>query len=134
MPLRPGRTVSVSVDRAPGVVYAYASDPRNLPAWAPGFAKSVRDDGDDWVVETADGPVRIAFAPENGFGVLDHRITGDDGLDVLSPMRVIANDDGSEVLFTLFHREGMTDDEFSRDLALVESDLLTLRRLLEDDG
>lgn len=85
------------------------------------------------MVETADGPVRIAFAPKNGFGVLDHRIMGDDGLDVLSPMRVIVND-GSEVLFTLFHREGMTDDEFSRDLALVESDLLTLRRLLEDDG
>lgn len=128
---RPARTVSVSVDRDPYAAYEYISDPRHLPDWAPGFAKSVHQEGDGWVVETADGTVGIAFVPENRLGVVDHRVTGDDGLDGLNPMRVIANGDGSEVLFTLFQPSGTPDDQFQRDLSLVESDLQTLKRVLE---
>lgn len=130
---RPASTVSVSVRRDPRVVYEYVSDPRNLPEWAPGFARSVREEDDGWIVETADGPARIAFAPDNTLGVVDHRVIGDGELDVLNPMRVIANGNGAEVLFTLFQLEGATDDQFQRDLGLVTSDLQTLKRLLEDE-
>ena len=132
MTLRPTRTVSVSIGRDPRAVYAYVADPRNLPHWAPGFARSVRQEGDGWIVETADGPVRFAFVPDNPLGVVDHRVTGAGGLDVLNPVRVIPNGDGAEVLFTLFQREGMTDDQFRRDLGLVTADLQTLKRRLED--
>jgi len=128
---RPARTVSVSVDRDPDDTYEYISDPRHLPDWAPAFAKSVHQEGDRWVVETADGTVGIAFAPANRLGVVDHRVTGDEGLDDLNPMRVIANGDGSEVLFTLFQPSGTSDDQFDRDLRIVESDLQTLKRVLE---
>lgn len=131
MPTMPARTVSVSIDRDPGAVYRYICDPRNLPEWAPVFAKAVRKDQDGWVVETADGLVRIAFASDNTLGVVDHRVSNDSGLDVVNPMRIIANADGAEVLFTLFHPPGVVDDEFRRDLGLVEADLQTLRRVLE---
>ncbi len=127
----PAHTVSVPVDRDPGAVYRYVSDPRNLPDWAPGFAKAVREAAGGWVVETADGTVRIAFVPDNELGVVDHRVTDDQGLDVLNPMRVIANADGAEVLFTLFQSPDTADDHFQRDLGLVEADLLALKRLLE---
>jgi hypothetical protein len=125
------RTVSVSIDRDPDAVCRYVRDPRNLPHWAPGFAKAVREDTGGWVVETAGGPVRVAFAADNVLGVLDHRVTDDQGLDVLNPMRVIANADGAEVLFTVFRPVGTSDDRFRRDLGLVEADLLTLKRVLE---
>lgn len=128
----PASTISVSVDRDPDAVQAYVSDPRNLPDWARGFARSVREEGGGWVVETADGPVVVAFAPDNRLGVVDHRVTDGRGLDVLNPMRVIANGDGSEVLFTVFRRAGTPEDQFQRDLELVTSDLRTLKRLLED--
>jgi hypothetical protein len=134
MVLMHARTVSVSVLRDPDAVHEYLSDPRNLPDWAPGFAKSVREEGGGWVVETADGTVRIAFVPDNRLGVVDHRVTGEGGLDVLNPMRVIANGDGAEVLFTLFQPAGMADARFQRDLGLVESDLQTLKRVLEGGG
>jgi len=48
-------------------------------------------------------------------------------------MRVIANGDGAEVLFTLFQSPGVADDQFRRDVELVESDLQTLKGLLELD-
>ncbi len=127
----PARTVSVSVARHPDAVYEYIRDPRNLPDWASGFAKSVREEGGGWVVETADGTARIAFVADNKLGVVDHRVTGVGGLDVLNPMRVIANADGAEVLFTLFQPAGMADQAFQRDLGLVASDLQTLKRVLE---
>jgi len=114
-------------------VYEYISDPRNLPDWALGFAKSVREEEGGWVVDTADGTVRIAFVPDNRLGVVDHQVTGDGGLNILSPMRVIANGDGAEVLFTLFQSPGVADDQFRRDVELVESDLQTLKGLLELD-
>ena len=125
------RTVSVSIDRDPDAVYRYVRDPRNLPHWAPGFAKAVRADTGGWVVETADGPVRVTFAADNVLGVLDHRVSDDQGLDVLNPMRVIANADGAEVLFTLFRSVDASDDQFRGDLGLVEADLQTLKRMLE---
>lgn len=131
MTSRPARTVSISVDRSPDVVYTYLADPRHLPDWAPGFARSVHEQADGWVVETAAGPMRIEFAPANSLGVVDHRVTSDDGLDSVNPMRVIGNGDGSEVLFTLFWPAGIAAEKFQHDLDLVEADLEALKRVLE---
>ena len=124
------RTVSVSVDRPPAQVHAYVVDARNLPEWARGFARSVRPDGDRWVVETADGPVHLQFVEPNPYGVADHRVTAD-GLDVVMPARVVPNGAGSEVVFTVLRPPGTSDDDFARDVALVEQDLRTLRDRLE---
>lgn len=131
MTLLPARTVSVSVDHPPDAVYRYLADPHHLPEWAPGFAASVHRDAKGWVVETAAGRFGIKFAPHNRLGVVDHRVTSADGLDAVNPMRVIANGSGSEVLFTLFRPEGTDDARFEHDVALVESDLETLKRVLD---
>jgi uncharacterized protein YndB with AHSA1/START domain len=124
------RTLSVSVDRPPAQVHAYVVDARNLPQWARGFARSVRPDGDRWLVETDGGPVRVSFAGPNPYGVADHRVTGE-GFEVDVSMRVVPNGDGSEVVFTVLRAPGATDDDLARDVALVEQDLRTLRDLLE---
>lgn len=124
-------TISVSINAPPETVYAYASDPTHLPSWAPGFARSVRRDGHRWIVETREGSVLVEFAGPNDFGVLDHRVCNDDGLDFESRMRVVSNGDGSEVLFTLFRSDGMAADAFEADRLAVESDLHRLKEVLE---
>jgi uncharacterized protein YndB with AHSA1/START domain len=44
--------VSVSIDRPPSEVYAFAADPANLPRWARGLSASIERVGDEWVAES----------------------------------------------------------------------------------
>lgn len=125
------QTISLFIAAAPARVYEFASAPGNLPLWAPSFCQSVERVGDDWVVHSPLGRVVFAFVARNQFGVLDHAVTLADGVQLSNPMRVIANGEGSELLFTLFQREGMSDRQFEEDAVLVRRDLETLRRLLE---
>jgi hypothetical protein len=46
-------------------------------------------------------------------------------------MRVFPNNDGSEVVFTLYRRPEMTDQNFVEDAESVERDLKKLKSLLE---
>jgi hypothetical protein len=115
--------VSRVIAAPPERVYAYASDIDNLPAWAAGLATSdVTRDGDDLIVESPMGQVRVRFVEKNTFGVLDHDVTLPSGTVVTNPLRVISHPDGSEVIFTVRQIE-LTDEEFARDIALVEADL-----------
>lgn len=126
------RTFSVTIAAPADRVYAFASDPRHLPAWAPGLCTAVRPDGDGWIVTTPHGDLALHFAPRNDYGVLDHVVTVAPGVNVVVPMRVVANGDGAEVIFTLFRMPGMDDGRWAADAALVDADLRRLQRMCED--
>jgi hypothetical protein len=123
-------TVSVGIDVDPAAVYAWASDPANFPVWAPGFAKSIEQQGSRWIAQTTLGEVKIRFAAPNDFGVLDHDVELSSGT-VHNAVRVIPNGKGSEVLFTLIQLPGMTDEQFKVDMDTVRADLNKLRTVLE---
>jgi hypothetical protein len=125
------RTITCSINRLPSVVYEFASNPENLPQWVKSFCLSVKKSGDEWQMETATGWVGIQFVPANDFGVLDHVVTLPDGQSILNPMRVVANGEGSEVMFTLFQLPDMSDEQFAKDAGMVEADLRTLKAVLE---
>ena len=124
--------IAESIDRPAADVYAFASDPANLPEWAQGLGTGVKNVGGQWFVDTPQGRVAVAFAKFNEFGVLDHEVTFASGETFYNPMRVIADGDGSEVVFTLRRPAGMNDDDFDRDAGLVAADLARLKRVLED--
>ena len=85
--------VSTTIERSADEVYAYASDPRNLSAWAAGLAeRDARLVDGDWVIESPMGRVVVAFAPPNPYGVLDHDVTLPSGETVSNPVRVIPNE------------------------------------------
>lgn len=126
------RHLSVVIARTVDEVYAFASDPDHLPRWAAGLASSpVARVGDDLVVSSPMGEVRVRFTPPNDHGVLDHVVTLPDGTTVLNPMRVVAHPDGAEVVFTVRQLQ-MSEAELERDAALVAADLVALKVLLED--
>lgn len=124
------RTITVSIACPPARVYAFASNPENVPRWV-AFCHSVRRSGADWIMETANGAMTIRFVPPNDLGVLDHYVIVAPGREILNPMRVVPNGEGSEFMFTLFQQPGMSDDDFAADAALVARDLETLKRLLD---
>ena len=126
------RTLSVSIRCHPSKVYEFVSNPENLPKWAKGLGKSVRKIGADWIVDTPQGPVKVRFAEKNNLGVLDHYVTTAQGVEVYVPLRVISNDSGSEVLFTVFRLPEMSEEQYAEDLKLVEQDLGTLKVILEE--
>lgn len=128
------RHLSVYIDRPVGEVYAFVSDPANLPRWAPGLGSSVVQIDDTWFVETLEGRVRVTFAPDNAYGVLDHEVLTPSGETVYVPLRAIVDGDGCEVVFTLRRAPGMTDAEFERDTGLVSGDLALLKKVLESAG
>jgi len=127
------RTITVEIATSPDDVMAYASDPRHLPLWAPGFARSLKpqDDG-SWLVQMIDGNVTMWFTPPNADGILDHTVHLPNGTEVFNQMRVMASHVGSEVSFVLKQREGLSDDQFALEAELVQSDLDRLRIILED--
>lgn len=127
------RQISEWIDRPAEVVYQYASDPANLPQWAPGLGSSVELVDEQWFVETSDGRVGVAFAARNDYGVLDHYVTLPSGQVFYNPLRVTSDGIGGrcEVVFSLRRLPGMTDEEFARDTAAVAADLARLKRVVE---
>jgi hypothetical protein len=126
------RHLSVFIDRQPADrVYRYVTDPANLPRWAAGLSGSIRQVGDDWIADSPMGSVKVRFVADNEFGVADHDVTLPSGETVRNPMRVIADGDGCEVVFTVRRHAGMTDRDFADDCAAVSDDLFALKRLLE---
>jgi polyketide cyclase/dehydrase/lipid transport protein len=129
--MRETRHIAEWIGRPAGDVYAFASDPTNIPRWAPGLGTGVKNVDGEWFVETADGRIGIRFAAPNEFGVLDHDVTLPSGQVISNPMRVVPDGDGCEVTFTLRRQPDMTDEDFARDAGLVRADLAALKRILE---
>jgi hypothetical protein len=125
------RHLSVHVDRPAAEVYRYAGDPARLPEWAAGLAGGIAQVDGEWVADSPMGRVLVRFVPANDLGVLDHDVVLPDGTTVTNPVRVLADGDGSEVVFTLRRQPGVDDAAFEADAAAIAADLATLKRVLE---
>ena len=128
------KQISEWIDRRAADVYEYASDPANLPQWAPGLGNSVQNVDGQWFVQTPSGPVGFAFVERNEYGVLDHEVTLPSGEVIYNPMRVVPDGDGCEVVFSLRRLPDMSDEDFARDAGLVQADLTRLKHVLEATG
>jgi hypothetical protein len=131
MAIYEARTLSVSIDRDWREVYEYASQPQNLRHWASGLGSDLVPSGAEWTARGPEGPIRICFSAPNDLGVLDHVVTVAPGVEILVPIRVMANGDGSEVVLTLFRQPGMSDEKFAADADWVKRDLEKLKALIE---
>lgn len=123
-------TICVPMETA----YAFTHRPENFPRWAAGLADSLRLTERGWVADTPEGEALIHFSEPNTLGVLDHRVVMDGRPDVMVPMRMVSNGDGTEVELILFRQPGMTEADFKRDARAVKTDLEALRVLLEAEA
>lgn len=125
------KQLSVGIKRPPSVVYDFVRSPENLPRWASGIGSNPRREGERWIIDMPDGPVEIRFVEKNELGVLDHFVTAGDGTVFFNPMRVVPNNLGSEVSFSVFQFPGVSDEQFLTDAETVSRDLQALKALLE---
>lgn len=122
--------ISISIPCSPEKIYDFASNGENLPLWAAGLSGAkIEKSGDFWVAESPMGKVKVKFAPKNNLGVMDHDVYLPSGDINTNPFRVVKNAEGSEVTFTLFKLPGVSEADFNKDAALIESDLKKLKSL-----
>jgi uncharacterized membrane protein len=125
------RHISISINRSADEVYEFASNHENLPKWAAGLSGSVKNINGVWIAESPMGTVKVKFADKNKFGILDHDVTLSSGETFYNPMRVFPNKDGSELIFTLYQRPGMSDKDFRNHEEQIKEDLERLKGLVE---
>lgn len=125
------RIVSESVDAPAATVYALARQVGRMPEWASGLASSVYRENGGWMADSPMGRVRIAMAPENHLGVLDHDVTLPHGALVHNALRVTPAGTGCVVTFVLLRQPGVSDDDFDGDAANIAKDLAALKLLAE---
>jgi len=128
----PAVHISRSLDHDVATVSRVAGDPANLPAWAAGLSTGIRQEDGRWITDSPLGVVEVTFTGPVELGILDHDVTLPDGSVVRNPFRIVANDEGSEAVFTLFRHDGMSEAEFKSDADAVRRDLDQLAVLLAE--
>jgi hypothetical protein len=124
-------TRTISIRAKADQVMDFLVDPKNLPRWAVGFAKSVRQDGDRWVVATGGGEMVIRIVAERTVGVLDFFMSPAPGVEGMAASRVVPAGDGVEYVFTQFQAPDMPDDVFAKNTRALAHELTVLKALLE---
>jgi uncharacterized protein YndB with AHSA1/START domain len=120
-------TETIAIDAPPDAVLELVGDPRNLPRWAPGFARAVREDGDGWIVDTAGGgELRRHIPVSREQGTVDYLAAPGAQRGLFT--RVVPNGDGSQLTFTFVLADGV-DPEATR--AILVSELEAVKRLCE---
>ena len=90
--------VSQAVDAPADRVYALARQMDKLPLWASGLARGIAQRDGEWFADSPMGEVKVAMAPVNAFGVLDHDVTLPNGVSVHNAFRVTPCGEGSSLL------------------------------------
>jgi hypothetical protein len=124
-------TQTITISATPRRVVEFLADPRNLPRWAVGFAKGVREDEGRWLVTTGAGEMGLRIEADVASGVVDFVLSPAPGVEVLAASRVVPNGAGSEYVFTQFEAPATKDGEFEKSKAAVAHELTVLRALLE---
>jgi len=127
----PARHITVSINRPFDEVNDFLAVPANFEQWAAGLGNGFHQVNGEWIFGNPDAPTKIRFTPKNEFGVADHTVMLQPDAEIYVPMRVVANEEGSEVIFTLFRRPEMTDQQLEDDSAAVRRDLEKLKAVLE---
>ena len=125
-------TQAISIGASPCAVIDLVSDAAQFPRWAAGFARAVHVDGDDWIVDTGEGEVRLSVRVSRKHGTVDFLLAdAPRGAEIGVFARVLRNGCGSELVFTRFFPDAMSATEIDDERAVVSVELQTVRALCE---
>jgi hypothetical protein len=125
-------TISISIKKDLKTVYEFISNLENLPRWASSTFPSIKEINGEWLIDTPQGQNKVNLTERNNFGILDHYVELPFGVEVYIPMRVVKNNDGSEVMVTVFQTTEMTNEVYEKDLQTVNIDLNQLKTVIEE--
>lgn len=131
----PSQTIVVSIEQPFDEVYRFLVDPLNLPSWSPVHGvNSQRLQGNDWLIETEQGPQIIRYTEPNLYGVLDFVIFGAGTTPgPATPSRLVRTETGCELMLVWRQRPGISDERFQLEVAGITTYFNRLKSLLEAD-
>jgi hypothetical protein len=124
-------TRTISIDVGHHEVFDFLADPRSLPRWAVGFARSIREQDGRWLVATGGGEIPLRIDADRRTGVVDFVMTPAPGVEALAGARVLPRGSGAEVIFTQLQPPGMPDELFDQNVRAVIHELTVLKAVLE---
>lgn len=132
-PMMPAKVVGYSIERPVGEVYTYLAEPTNFAEWVfVGDARMTPLPEGEWSVETSVGPRVIRFAGRNDHGILTYYSRLGPGRPALPvPMRVMANGQGTTLIYVFYQRPNSSEAEWSSIVEWITSDLEALKSMLE---
>jgi uncharacterized protein YndB with AHSA1/START domain len=122
-------TRTISIAAPPEIVLELLGDARRLPDWAPAFAIAVEPAGQDWLIDSGAGQLRVRVRVSLEHGTVDLLRPGDPSRG--ARMRVLSNEEGSELLFTLIFPVAADEASIARQMTTVEAELRAVRDLCE---
>lgn len=124
-------TVSLAIQRNWIDLYETIWKPEFFPKWVSALGQQqLEAEGNGWKGQGPQGPVTARFTDHNEFCIMDHYIDNGCSKEIFIPMRVVANQEGAQVLITVFHQPLLSDEKFAQQLEWVQRDLQALHDLL----
>jgi hypothetical protein len=126
-------TKSVTIDRPAADVHAFLADAANWPLWAIINVLAV-EPGDEpgwWKLSTPGGPAEFRIRADAATGIVDHDFRDETKEVATVPARVVGNGRGADFLMTVAQPPGLDDAIFDALLASADTELATLKKLLE---
>jgi hypothetical protein len=132
--MQASEVIKVSINRPYGEVHAFLGDVTNFVKWAVNPDSNMQPiGGNDWLVDLPRGRLAIRFTPANDFGVFDYQTFPPDADGgPVTPVRLLPNEEGCDLLLFWYQRPGVSDEKFRSDAEWVASDLARLKTLLEE--
>ena len=127
----PSHTLSVTITRHWLDLYETIWKPDYFPKWVSQLADApLQAENGYWKTRGAGGTLKVRFTEHNSFGVMDYWIDNGFAKEVYMPMRIVPNQEGAQVLLTLFRQPFTSDEKFQQELALLQQNLQRLYDLV----
>lgn len=119
-------TQATTIPASYAEAFEFLANPENLPRWAVGFARGIRREGDNWIVQTAQGEIPVRYVADMERGTIDFHMSVAPDIEMVAYSRVVPNATGAEYVFTQFQGPGMSDEVFAGQRAALAEELAIL--------
>jgi hypothetical protein len=127
--------VQIQISRPYDEAYRILSKPENFKLWSPVLEARFEprgNDGLDWLVDLPTGLAVLRFSPPNDTGVLDYTVIPEDGSRSRSTaLRLIRNEEVSELVILFFQQPGQSDEAFASYIEWARNDFMVLKSVVE---
>ena len=126
-------TQSITINASPAKLFDFLTNPENMARWASGLCQSVTKDGDQWLLESKMGQLKLRIVSNKDCGTIDYHITPPLPIKIIAYTRIIPNGQGCEFLFTQFQLPLLPASFFEKQKDSLKKELTTLKDIMEKE-